>query len=184
MLQKPASNKVASNARCKGNGSLMRRLLELQRFADENVILPEDVSGKILRILTMGRPHSGLQQTVACVLTVSLREFREGQAAGWQGANDILIPVHQVCLLIRSPKADLQKRVDRPRERLRSWKGSQESRKLIYADEIYQISTQRIEEVQSGLRTDLSSRPLSIGSRENWWWWWSFRSSLPAFGHI
>lgn len=79
---KPASNKVASNARCKGNGSLMRRLLELQRFADENVILPEDVSGKILRILTMGRPHSGLQQTVACVLTVSLREFREGQAAG------------------------------------------------------------------------------------------------------
>lgn len=88
------------------------------------------------------------------------------------------------CLLIHSPKADLQKRVDRPRERLRSWKGSQDSRKLIYADEIYQISTQLIQGVQSGLRTDLSSRPLNIGSRENWWWWWSFRSSLPDFRHI
>lgn len=82
MLQKPASNKVTSNARCKGNGSLVGRLLELQRYADENVMLPEDVSGKILRILTMGRPHSGLQQTVVCVLTMSLRGFREGQVAG------------------------------------------------------------------------------------------------------
>lgn len=57
-------------------------MLELQRYADENVILPEDVSGKSLRTLTMGGPHSGLQQTVPCVLTVSLRGFREGQAAG------------------------------------------------------------------------------------------------------
>lgn len=29
-------------------------MLELQRYADENVILPEDVSGKSLRTLTWG----------------------------------------------------------------------------------------------------------------------------------
>lgn len=53
--KKLASNKAASNVNCKSNGSLVGRLLELQRFAEENVILPEDVSGKILRILTMGK---------------------------------------------------------------------------------------------------------------------------------
>lgn len=53
--EKTASNKAASNVRCRSKGSLAGRLLELQRFAEENVILPEDVSGKILRILTMGK---------------------------------------------------------------------------------------------------------------------------------
>lgn len=53
--EESASNKAASNVRCKSNGSLVEPLLELQRFAEENVILPEDVSGKILRILTIGK---------------------------------------------------------------------------------------------------------------------------------